>query len=86
MDDHHSNNLQALAKISTKRDMAEAIECCRVDAVDAEILRRRYICRQDFGFIADSVGLSYSATVRRHKRAISMLVNILPLGAQNTNK
>lgn len=82
----HSDNLKRLMLIATKREMLDAINDCRVDDIDAEILRRRYIERQDLGFIADMVGLSYSATVRRHKRAVSMLVRVLQIGAQNDAK
>lgn len=82
----HSDNVRLLAAIPTKHEMKDAIERCRIDPTDAEILRRRYIDRQDLGFIADTVGLSYSATVRRHKRAVSMLAKMLQNSAQNTTK
>lgn len=82
----HSDNVRALKKILTKREMKEAIDDCCIDATDAEILRRRYVDRQDLGFIADTVGLSYSATVRRHKRAVSMLAKTMQNNAQITPK
>lgn len=80
----HSDNVRILAAIPTKLEVKDAIERCHIDATDAEILRRRYIDHQDLGFIADTVWLSYSATVRRHKRAVSMLAKMLQSSDQKT--
>lgn len=55
---------------------------CAVDDVDKQILSMRYIRHQDFGFIADTLGLSYSAVVRRHSKALRVLQSI----AQNRAK
>lgn len=49
---------------------------CAVDETDKQILHLRYIKHHDFGFIADTLGLSYSAIVRRHARALRILQSL----------
>lgn len=49
---------------------------CAVDDTDKQILLMRYIKHHDFGFIADTLGLSYSAVVRRHAKALRVLQGI----------
>lgn len=73
----HALNLKVIANIATKSEMADAIDNCCIDDVGAEILRRRYLQNQDFGCIADMVGLSYSSVIKRHKQAASALAKCL---------
>lgn len=49
---------------------------CAVDDTDKQILHLRYIKHNDFGFIADTLGLSYSAVIRRHAKALRILQGI----------
>ena len=49
---------------------------CAVDDTDKQILSMRYIKHHDFGFIADTLGLSYSAVIRRHAKALRILQGI----------
>lgn len=50
---------------------------CAVDDTDKQILSMRYIKHHDFGFIADTLGLSYSAVIRRHAKALRVLQGIV---------
>lgn len=50
---------------------------CAVDDTDKQILSMRYIKHHDFGFIADTLGLSYSAVIRRHAKALRILQGIV---------
>lgn len=50
---------------------------CAVDDTDKQILHLRYIKHNDFGFIADTLGLSYSAVIRRHAKALRILQGIV---------
>lgn len=49
------------------------ISMCALDDIDVQIMTMRYIKHQDFGFIADTLGLSYPAIIKRHKRALSLI-------------
>lgn len=51
----------------------ELISRCALDDTDRQILILRYAKKQDFGFIADKIGLSYPAVIKRHKKALIML-------------
>lgn len=50
---------------------------CAVDDTDKQILHLRYIKHNDFGFIADTLGLSYSAVIRRHAKALRILQGVV---------
>ena len=54
----------------------ELISRCALDEIDTQIMTMRYIKHQDFGFIADSLGLSYSAVIKRHKKALILLQSL----------
>jgi DNA-directed RNA polymerase specialized sigma subunit len=56
---------------------------CAVDDTDKQILHLRYIKHNDFGFIADTLGLSYSAVIRRHAKALRVLQKIAQERAKN---
>ena len=56
---------------------------CAVDDTDKQILSMRYIKHHDFGFIADTLGLSYSAVIRRHAKALRVLQGIAQERAKN---
>lgn len=51
----------------------ELISRCALDDTDRRILILRYAEQKDFGFIADKIGLSYPAVIKRHKKALIML-------------
>ena len=49
------------------------ISRCALDDIDKKIITMRYIKHQDFGFIADTLGLSYPAVIKRHRKALVLL-------------
>lgn len=49
------------------------ISRCALDEIDKKIIIMRYIKHQDFGFIADTLGLSYPAVIKRHRKALVLL-------------
>lgn len=59
------------------------IQRCAVDDTDKKILSMRYVKHQDFGFIADTLGLSYSAVIRRHSKALQALQKLAQERAKN---
>lgn len=59
------------------------IQRCAVDDTDKQILSMHYVKHQDFGFIADTLGLSYSAVVRRHSKALRVLQQLARERAKN---
>lgn len=68
--------------VGDEEERRALIAKCAVDDTDKQILHLRYIKHHDFGFIADTLGLSYSAVVRRHAKALRVLQGI----AQNHAK
>lgn len=59
--------------IPDEEERGALIARCALDETDRKILSMRYIKHQDFGFIADTLGLSYPAVIKRHRKALVML-------------
>lgn len=68
--------------VGDEEERRALIAKCAVDDTDKRILSLRYIKHHDFGFIADTLGLSYTSVVRRHAKALRVLQGI----AQNRAK
>lgn len=68
--------------VGDEEERRALIAKCAVDDTDKQILSMRYIKHHDFGFIADTLGLSYTSVVRRHAKALRVLQGI----AQNRAK
>lgn len=51
----------------------ELIARCALDDTDKEILRMRYVKFQDFGYIADTLGLAYPTVIKRHRKALAVI-------------
>lgn len=82
MTEHVRRKHYVAEQIGDEDDRRALIAKCAVDDVDKQILSMRYIKHQDFGYIADTLGLSYSAVIRRHAKALRILQGI----AQNRAK
>ncbi len=59
-----------LDKISGSDERLSLIALCALDDTDKEILRLRYVNFNDFGYIADTLGLAYPTVIKRHKKAL----------------
>lgn len=59
--------------IPDEEDRRQLITRCALDDTDRKILMMRYVKHQDFGFIADTLGLSYPAVIKRHRKALTLL-------------
>ncbi len=59
--------------ICSEQDRLELIAQCALDDTDKAILKMRYVKHNDFGFIADTLGLSYPTVIKRHKKALAVL-------------
>lgn len=82
MTDHVRRKHEFSDAVGDEEERRALIAKCAVDDTDKQILYLRYIKHHDFGFIADTLGLSYSAVVRRHAKALRVLQGI----AQNRAK
>lgn len=69
----HLKNKHLLNTIADEDIRRELIARCALDDTDKKILTMRYIKHQDFGFIADTLGLSYPAVIKRHKKALVLI-------------
>ena len=72
----HLRNKQLLDGIASVDGRRELIAQCALDDIDRQILTMRYIRHQDFGFIADTLGLSYPAVIKRHKKALALVQSL----------
>lgn len=59
--------------IPDEAERRELITRCALDDTDRKILTMRYIRHQDFGYIADALGLSYPAVIKRHRKALVLI-------------
>lgn len=69
----HLRRKHYLEEIPDIEKRNELIARCAIDETDKQILTLRYSKHKDFGFIADELGLSYAAVIKRHKKALAML-------------
>lgn len=72
----HISNKHLLNAIADEDIRRELIVRCALDDTDKKILTMRYVKHQDFGFIADTLGLSYSAVIKRHKKALILIQSL----------
>lgn len=72
----HLNNKHLLNAIADEDIRRELITRCALDDTDKKILTMRYVKHQDFGYIADTLGLSYSAVGKRHKKALILIQSL----------
>lgn len=72
----HLNNKHLLNAIADEDIRRELITRCALDETDKKILTMRYVKHQDFGYIADTLGLSYSAVGKRHKKALILIQSL----------
>lgn len=56
---------------------------CALDDTDKEILRLRYVKFNDFGYIADTLGLAYPTVIKRHKKALAVFQAIAAIRANS---
>jgi DNA-directed RNA polymerase specialized sigma subunit len=72
----HLNNKHLLNAIADEDIRRELIARCALDDTDKKILTMRYVKHQDFGYIADTLGLSYPAVIKRHKKALVLIQSL----------
>lgn len=72
----HLNNKHLLNAIADEDIRRELITRCALDETDKKIMTMRYVKHQDFGYIADTLGLSYSAVGKRHKKALILIQSL----------
>lgn len=68
----HLRRKYTINGICSEQERLELIAKCALDDTDREILRMRYVRHQDFGFIADTLGLAYPTVIKRHKKALAV--------------
>lgn len=61
----------------------ELIARCALDDTDKAILRMRYVKFQDFGYIADTLGMAYATVIKRHKKALVVFQAIAAIRANS---
>lgn len=69
----HLNRKHLFDSIPGTEQRRDLISRCALDEIDTQIVTMRHIKHQDFGFIADTLGLSYPAVIKRHKKALVLL-------------
>ena len=72
----HIQNKHLLNSIADEDGRQELIARCALDDTDKKILTMRYVKHQDFGYIADALGLSYPAVIKRHKKALILIQSL----------
>lgn len=72
----HLKNKHLLNTIADEDIRRDLITRCALDDTDKKILTMRYVKHQDFGFIADTLGLSYPAVIKRHKKALILIQSL----------
>ena len=72
----HLKNKHLLNTIADEDIRRELIARCALDDTDKKILTMRYVKHQDFGYIADTLGLSYPAVIKRHKKALILIQSL----------
>ena len=69
----HIRRKHLFDEIPGEEERRKLIARCALDETDKKIISMRYIKHQDFGFIADTLGLSYPAVIKRHRKALMLL-------------
>ena len=72
----HLNNKHLLNAIADEDIRRELIARCALDDTDKKILTMRYVKHQDYGFIADTLGLSYPSVIKLHKKALLLIQSL----------
>lgn len=69
----HIKSKHSINSIGCMEDRLDLIARCALDDTDKEILRLRYVKFQDFGYIADTLGLAYATVIKRHRKALAVI-------------
>lgn len=69
----HVKSKRSINSIGCTEDRLDLIARCALDETDKEILRLRYVKFQDFGLIADTLGLAYATVIKRHRKALAVI-------------
>lgn len=69
----HLQRKHLFDSVPDEEERRQLIARCALDDTDRQILTMRYVKHQDFGFIADTLGLSYPAVIKRHRKALILL-------------
>ena len=76
MSDHVDMKRLVRRYITDSDDMAAIIARCTLKSVDKQILTMVLIDRHDEGFVADTLGYSYSQVKRRFAAALTVFVSV----------
>ena len=76
MSDHIDNKRLVRRYITDSDDVKLIIERCTLKSVDKQILTMILIDRHDEGFVADTLGYSYSQVKRRFAAALDAFVSV----------
>lgn len=78
MKKENRRNREIIKSVCSKTKLREYISDCNFEHEhDAEILSMIYLCNKDFGYVADTIGLSYAQTVERHGCAVRRLADLI---------
>lgn len=69
----HVGRKRLFDNIPDEEERCRLVARCALDETDKKIIIMRYVKHNDFGYIADAVGLSYPAVIKRHKKALVLL-------------
>lgn len=76
MTEHVRRKHYIIDGIDDEDDRRALIAKCAVSKIDKQILYMHYVEGHDFGFIADTLGISYSTAIQHHKKALIVLQRI----------
>lgn len=79
----HIRKKHDINSVCGAEERMELIARCALDDTDKEILRMRYVKFNDFGYIADTLGLSYAAVIKRHRKALAVFQAIAAIRANS---
>lgn len=78
MTTEHQENKRIIKSMCSKDKLRAYLQDCNFEHEhDKEILSMIYLQSKDFGYVADSIGLSYAQTLERHKRAAKKLADLI---------
>lgn len=69
----HVERVHNIKNISSKTELQNLISDCAIDEIDEQILYLRYVKNKSLDYIADTLGLAYSTTSRRHRASLKKL-------------
>ena len=74
---NHIEVRRKLLSICEKKDFDDILDRCTLSLEEKEILYLHYIDKQDFSFIADTLGYSESTVKRRHRNALGKISRVI---------